>query len=244
MQPDPIASAARRIIDAYMKSHAIAVADAARLAVSVERALAEALRGEGAGASAPAVSGAVPRRAAALRGVAEETEPAPSPARPRRPRKAKVARAEPADDAQAAFDLAPEAELPEPEPGEDLAAAPAAFEEEEVVVVAKAPVAPPAAPQETPAETSAKTPAETSAETPAETSAKTGPEAEPEAAPAMEERDAVSGSEAPAQADDTQPRKRKRPPRPAHRRRAARVAAIEAMLVEGEVPPPFGEDEG
>ena len=192
-----------------MKTHAIAAVDAARLAVSVERVLAEALLGDASGESSMALSGVTPKRG----------EAAPAPARQRRPRRARGAAVETPDDAQATFDLAPEAD-PEPgepelgeEPEESSAAAPPVVEEAEEEPAAAAPVV-------------------VSEPAPIEMPAETAPETAPETA---------HEAEAP---EDAEPRRRKRPPRPAHRRRAARVAAIEAMLVEGEVPPPYDEEEG
>jgi hypothetical protein len=47
----------------------------------------------------------------------------------------------------------------------------------------------------------------------------------------------------PAESPGTPGKKRKRPPRPASQRRAARLAAIEQMLVEGEEPPEGDADD-
>jgi len=205
--PSHVTAAASRILAAYLAHNKVSAVEAARLAVRVESLLAELVSGNApAAAPQPAEIEAAPRRA-------RRAAPAKSP-RPARPRRAASERAE----AQAAFDLADEAETVT----ETVTETPAGIAE---VATAE--------PLPAPAEQTPPAPVEAARE---EIDLLTGGPLPPATEP---EYHAMPQAPVPVPAESSgaPTKKRKRPPRPASQRRAARVAAIEQLLVEGEEPP-------
>ncbi|GAB0119098.1 hypothetical protein [Acidisoma sp. 7E03] len=214
-QPSPVTTAASRIVQAYLGNHRLSATEAARLAVRIETVLAALLAG----------------------GEPEETTPGAMEAEPRRAPRARSAAPRRAG-RQAAPDLAAAEVVTEDEAD--------AAEEVEAAWDDDASSADVAAPQEDAAEPEDE--AEPAAEPVAEPEPDPKPEAKPKAAaapvrprpapaPAEDEMeiDLLTGGPLPraAQGGDfaqdgfvppapSGPRKRKRPPRPAAKRRARR----------------------
>ena len=219
--PSHIAAAASRILAAYLTHNRISAVEAARLAVRVESVLAELVSG-GAAIAVP--------QPAELETASRRTRRA-APVKTPRSARPNVAAAEPAA-VQVSFDLGEGPETETETETETKTKTETATETEAKAEVPAIPAeqAPPAAVVEERQEIDLLT------------GGPLPPATEPDypAMPAMPEMPEMPVS---AESPGTPGKKRKRPPRPASQRRAARVAAIEQMLVEGEEPPE-GEVEG
>lgn len=245
----PAALAARRILDAYLAHHRLTPVEAARLALQIDALMTE-LQRQGMAKPDAAIAGASAIAVAEPRGAVAVGRKRPAPRRSALPEAPDMMAEEvTAEEVTAEEVEAEEVEAEEVEAEEVVAekvvaedALPEAAAAEAAEAAMPAPPPEPATPK---ARRSSRGRPPAPPEAPAPPAAKLVPEPSPEVLP-LSPMPVSASTPTAAEAEGAAPaeggRKRKRPPRPAHKRRAAQIAAIEAMLVEGEEPPPYEAD--
>ncbi|WP_459695078.1 hypothetical protein [Acidisoma sp. C75] len=230
----PAALAARRILDAYLAHHRLTPVEAARLALQIDALMTE-LQRQGMAKPDAAIAGASAIAVAEPRGAVAVGRKRPAPRRSALPE---------APDMMAE-EVAVESVVTEEVEAEEVVAEDALPEAAAAEAAEAAMPAPPPEPATPKARRSSRGRPPAPPEAPAPPAAKLVPEPSPEVLP-LSPMPVSASTPTAAEAEGAAPaeggRKRKRPPRPAHKRRAAQIAAIEAMLVEGEEPPPYEAD--